>query len=629
MASPESKPLASDLSRRLTGNTDIIEVGTMSETEALSLLEKKIDVITDLGATTELVSALEYVPLAINQAAGYIQARAPRSSVQKYLADFRESERKRFILLGYDGGDLRRDGSTSNGVLTTWQISFEHIYSRRRSAAELMSLMRFFDRHNIPELLLKPAASTTIIDGDEESDSENSQGLLDDEFEDDVAMLKDFHLIKANENGIEFEMHGLVQLSTRKWLESQGLQEQFKEKYLTRLEASFPDGYHLENWKACRKLFPHVEKAIEYKPTGEKLEETWAALLTSGAWFALSQGRLVVAERMAHKTRRSYERLLGEEHKITLSAMFLFASVLLDKGQWTNAEELFVQMLETRKNTLEIDHPDTLAAMSHLALTYRIRGRWEDAEKLQVQVMEAQGRMKNFGADYSDTLTIMNNLALTYVSQGRWDDAAKLQLQVVEAGSMKLGIGHPGHLTELNNLALTYMGQNRWKDAEKLEVQVVDGRKITLGADHPDTLASINNLASIYANQGQCDDAKELFLDIIETHKAKLGFDHPNTLINMANLATTYRYQGRFKEAEQLHTQVLEAYKAKLGIDHPDTLTSMASLAYDWKRLGRHADALELMESCVRGRQQILGPEHPQTCSSVASIREWDADAEN
>lgn len=69
----------------------------MSETEALSLLEKKIDVITDLGATTELVSALEYVPLAINQAAGYIQARAPRSSVQKYLADFRESERKRFI----------------------------------------------------------------------------------------------------------------------------------------------------------------------------------------------------------------------------------------------------------------------------------------------------------------------------------------------------------------------------------------------------------------------------------------------------------------------------------------------------------------------------------------------------
>lgn len=434
MASPESKPLASyipqsrngsilvttrnrDLARRLTGNTDIIEVGTMSEAEALSLLEKKIGVITDLGAATELVSALEYVPLAINQAAGYIQARAPRSSVQKYLANFRESERKRFRLLGYDGGDLRRDGSASNGVLTTWQISFEHIYSRRRSAAELMSLMSFFDRRNIPELLLKPAASTTIIDGDEESDSENSQGLLDDEFEDDVAMLKDFHLTKVNENRIEFQMHGLVQPSTRQWLENQGLQEQFKENYLTRLEALFPDGDHLENWKACRKLFPHVEKAIEYKPTGEKLEETWAALLTSGAWFVLSQGRLVVAERMAHKTRRSYERLLGEEYKTTLSAMFLFASVLLDKGQWTDAEELFVQILDTRKNKLGIDHPDTLAAMSNLASTYRIRGRWEDAEKLLVQVMEAQGRMKKLGTDYSDTVTIINNLALIYVSQ--------------------------------------------------------------------------------------------------------------------------------------------------------------------------------------------------------------------
>ncbi|KAK3940980.1 hypothetical protein QBC46DRAFT_458585 [Diplogelasinospora grovesii] len=72
------------------------------------------------------------------QAAAYIQARAPRSSVEGYLAKFREGER-------YDAGDLRRDGGASNAILTTWQISFNHICSKRPTAADLLSLMSFFE----------------------------------------------------------------------------------------------------------------------------------------------------------------------------------------------------------------------------------------------------------------------------------------------------------------------------------------------------------------------------------------------------------------------------------------------------------------------------------------------------
>jgi hypothetical protein len=53
------------------------------------------------------------------QAAAHIQARAPRSSPEKYLAEFRESERKRSKLLEHDTGDIRRDGGASNAILTT------------------------------------------------------------------------------------------------------------------------------------------------------------------------------------------------------------------------------------------------------------------------------------------------------------------------------------------------------------------------------------------------------------------------------------------------------------------------------------------------------------------------------
>lgn len=207
-----------DLARRLTGgHNNVIEVGPMVEADAISLLEKKIGPLSDRDTAGKLVAALDYVPLAISQAAGYIQARNPRSTLRKYLSDFREGERKRIRLLGYDGGDLRRDGSASNSIVTTWQMSFEHIRSKRPSAADLLSLMSFFDHQGIPEALLKPvkdedAPRVTSVYESDDSESSGSDGESGDGFEDDIATLSDFCLVRMNEVGDVFEMHRLVQL---------------------------------------------------------------------------------------------------------------------------------------------------------------------------------------------------------------------------------------------------------------------------------------------------------------------------------------------------------------------------------------------------------------------------------
>ncbi|KAK3394968.1 hypothetical protein B0H63DRAFT_533352 [Podospora didyma] len=162
---------------------------------------------------------------------------------KKYLIEFRESERKKSRFLEYDAGDLRRDGGASTAIFTTWHISFDHIRSKRRSAADLLSLMSFFDRQGIPRWVLKPSGiakdpmqargldeagdrvsdeSGSTIDGDRDPDDDITGG-----FEDDVAMLRDYCLIVAEETGETFEMHGLVQLSTRRWLQAFGQLETF------------------------------------------------------------------------------------------------------------------------------------------------------------------------------------------------------------------------------------------------------------------------------------------------------------------------------------------------------------------------------------------------------------------
>jgi hypothetical protein len=138
---------------------DIITIEPMSRADALTLFKNKLgghdDGSNNGDVATELLVALEFMPLAIVQAAAYISRKKLRYSVREYLQDFRESDRKRTSLLDYNGRQLRRDREAKNSIIVTWQISFDHIRKIRPPAADLLSLMSFFDRQGIPDALLQ------------------------------------------------------------------------------------------------------------------------------------------------------------------------------------------------------------------------------------------------------------------------------------------------------------------------------------------------------------------------------------------------------------------------------------------------------------------------------------------
>ncbi|KAK3317106.1 hypothetical protein B0H66DRAFT_576700 [Apodospora peruviana] len=335
------------------------------------------------------------------------------------------------------------------------------------------------------------------------------------------------------------------------------------------------------------------------------------------------EGRWSEAEKLFMQVMETRKTKLGADHPDMLTSMANLASTYRNQGRWEEAEKLYVQVMETSKTKLGADHPDMLTSMANLASTYRNQGRWSEAEKLEVQVMETS--KTKLGADHPDTLTSMANLASTYRNQGRWSEAEKLEVQVMETSKTKLGADHPDTLTSMANLASTFWNQGRWSEAEKLDVQVMETSKTKLGADHPDTLNSMANLASTYSNQGRWSEAEKLEVQVMETRKTKLGADHPSTLTSMANLASTYRNQGRWNqgrwlEAEKLEVQVMDTSKTKLGADHPSTLTSMANLASTYRNQGRWSEAEKLDVQVMETRKTKLGADHPSTLTSMANL---------
>ncbi|KAH7124365.1 hypothetical protein EDB81DRAFT_731294 [Dactylonectria macrodidyma] len=605
-----------DAAEKLTGSHKAVYgISAMDDAQALQLFRNKLQGDSDKTAAADLLRALDYIPLAITQAAAYINRRAPRISVKTYLDAFRESDKKKGSLLNSDAGDLRRDDTVSNSVVTTWQVTLEQIRRERPSAANLLSFMSFFNPQGIPEFVLHHYKGDLTENADGVKDDEDN-----DEFEDDLDVLRGYSLLSVTSTRDVCEMHSLVQFCTRAWLSVVDDAERWRQVFLWAMSRHFPSGA-FETWPTCQMLLPHIESMLEEEPPNEDLQK-WARLLTNCAWYMFTRGNYRAAEKLGEKAVKTRVNVLGEEHPDTLSSMADLASTYRDQGRWKEAEELEVRVMETRKTMLGEEHPDTLTSMANLALTYWNQGRWKEAEELQVRVMGM--RKTILGEEHPDTLSSINNLALTYRDQWRWKEAEELQVQVMETTKTVLGEEHPDTLTSMANLALTYMNQGRWKEAEELEVRVIEMMKTVLGEEHPDTLSSINNLALTYWNQGRWKEAEELQVRVMETRKTVLGEEHPDTLSSINNLASTYRNQGRWKEAEELQVRVMETTKNILGEEHPHTLTSMANLAVSWKHQGRTGDALALMRNCVVLRERVLDIDHPDAASSAATLAKWE-----
>ena len=569
----------------LVENRDIIPVEPMDKVQSLALLERKLG---KQGSHVELAALLEYMPLAIVQAAAYISQRAPRYSVTKYLEDCKKSERKMSSLLNHNDSQLRRDWEANNSIIITWQISFEHIQQIQPSAADLLSLMSFFDRQGIPEALIRSrtkrenghtSQKAPDDDGQDSHSDDASQSSADDNaFEDDILTLRNFHFISMNTDGTNFEMHRLVQLATRTWLTAHCKLEQWKQQFISNLCAEFPRG-EFENWAVCHALFPHAKSAAGQHPEEMSSQAEWATLLHNAAWYASEMGNFAEAETLAVKSMETRRRVLGQEHEHTLWSIAIVGQAYARQGRYKKAETLQAHLVETCKRVFGEEQYITQTCITRLASNFYCQERLEEAEELQVQVLENYKR--DYGEENHLTLNAMTYLAATLNSQGRLKDAEELQVHALEISRRVHGNESPETLTCMNNLANTLCHLGKWKESEEVNIQA------------------------------------------LEIGKRVRGEEHPSHIDCMNILGLTFAHQGRLEEAVQMHTEVLQLSKRVLGDEHPDTLAAMNNLAITLRKNGLFAEAVSLLEAYVGLVKRIRGDHHWHTENSTRGLKMW------
>ncbi|KAF2830016.1 hypothetical protein CC86DRAFT_444052 [Ophiobolus disseminans] len=312
---------------------------TWSRKVAGDLMPSSQALLDDKTAVEKLLEILTYLPLAIVQAAAFIN---------------------------------NNDISVSSTVAKTWHISFDQIQRQDRLAAEYLSFMACIDCIDIPQSLL-PSGGSLV---------QQVKAL---------GMLAGYAFITerqqtAHKLDLErfFDMHRLGHNEQATWAG----------RAVARLEELVPHSGHERKatWTS------YLSHAIYVAGLSNTVEETARALLLDlvgqcqaslGLYLAAEnthQQALLLREKslgkkhiqtlvsmheaavaMNKQTLALGETVLGREHPSTLMTMSNLAIVLRRQGKYEAAEAMNRQTLALKETVLGREHPNTLTSMCYLA----------------------------------------------------------------------------------------------------------------------------------------------------------------------------------------------------------------------------------------------------------------------
>lgn len=547
-----------DVAARLTGSyKHIREVHAMSQDEGLQLLQKKLLHVESKDSVSELVDSLSNIPLAITQAAAYIN-RSPRMNTKGYLKEFRANQMTKTFLLDWGASDLHRDDSASDSVMSTLKNTFEQVREVSPSATDLLSLLSYFSPQEIPV--------ATLLDYRKMVDEFNSGPPVDDaehyhKLMVDLDILAAYSLVTITSDTNIRQTLPLVVFCIQHWLKSNDKTINFQQKFIHLMEKSFPTGDY-ETWETCQMLMPHIQSLYETPSEAQHLSRVRANVMTKASWYMTLRGRYKEAEKSIKQAR-----IIREEVERTC---------------------------ETR-NTKMDRKEETLGTLSVLSRLLQLQGMYREAENLCRHAL--QWRCVYLGKLHLDTLSSQEDLASILSSQGRYGEAEEMSHRTLDSRENTANTKDRRTLANMSNLATILRGQRKVHEAEQLERRTLAGRREILGPQHPETLLSMQNLSAILHARGLDNDneAEELGRQALQGLDLKLGPKHPDTLTSVHNLASILHARRDLAGAETLYQRAQQGREELLGLLHPDTLASITSLVSVLRDQNKDAEAAAML----------------------------------
>jgi tetratricopeptide (TPR) repeat protein len=333
-------------------------------------------------------------------------------------------------------------------------------------------------------------------------------------------------------------------------------------------------------------------------PGGSRLRDVLLAV----GWYRERRGQLPSALRMSRWQVVLWRTVLGPDSPGTLRAARLCAAVAHDAGAHDESYRLYRDTFDRWRGLARGGSP---AGGPHV-----------DATRDPGAAVTSPRRGSDAGQPAGAAPPGSTEPA------GR-DGSGMIEIPPGEPFASLAGLSTPDRREALlagNGVATGLRDQGRRTAARDLRRSALAAAVEAFGDGDPLTLRLAASLALDLYGLDDVQEAYELDERTLRARRAVLGDDHPDTLASEFQVARDLRALGQAVQARDVHSDVYEHARGVLGDDHPDTLRYGNELAVDRYRLGDYAGARELHTEILHRSTAALGEDHPFTIRTASGL---------
>ncbi|GHO54458.1 tetratricopeptide repeat protein [Ktedonobacter robiniae] len=324
-----------------------LDVSKMSIDEGITLLlrrAKRIDTHQTLESAkaqdrTEaeaIAQELDVLPLALDQAGAYIEE--TKCSLSSYLRTYQLHRQE---MLKYRGS---LPPNHPEPVATTWSLSFRNIEKANPLAANLLQLCAFLDAEDIPEeIFTKEALHLGPHLGKLQAHPEQLNTSM--------SIIGRYSLLHRNPDTQTLTIHRLVQAVLKDSM-SKKMQHLWAERAVQAVGSVFPS-VDVDTWEQCRRYLSHARTCISLIRNYSLLTQETAKLIDKVATYDKDHALYTEAENIYNDIVKLNEKVLGPEHPDTASSLSNLAYLYKSQGKYELAEPLLQRTLAIPLKELE------------------------------------------------------------------------------------------------------------------------------------------------------------------------------------------------------------------------------------------------------------------------------------
>ena len=366
---------------------------------------------TDVATATVLAEELGYLPLALEQASAYVDARG--LTLDGYLERFR-ARRHEYLQRG-------EPTDYPDTVATTWELAFQGAAEQATDAVALLNLFAFFAPDAIP---------LDVIVRHPEVLPDTIRACVADQIalDDAVVALRRYSLVEVIDDQT-VSVHRLVQTVIRARLTAEQ-QETWDLAAISSLAAELPDeGHDPSTWPSWERLLAHALAAAQHGADLKIRDPLIARVDSDAAVYLSARARSAEARPLMERAVALGKTMFGPDHPDLATGYHHLARILKDLAEFPEALRLAESALTLDEATYGPEHHEVAADLALIGNIQRQLGNLPEATSRLERALAI--RKAAFGPDSSLVATSLNDLGNVVRQQGDYGRARDLHAEAL------------------------------------------------------------------------------------------------------------------------------------------------------------------------------------------------------